>query len=72
MDEIGSWCEVIRSLLPQRFDVHLLWEREAILVALPSTSRVVFLTAADLRGRTATEVVRSVRDQLLVASRVAC
>jgi hypothetical protein len=64
MDDICSWFEVIRSLLPQRYEMRIVWERGVILVADPNRDAVLWLSAETLRGRTPTEVVDSIRGTL--------
>ena len=68
MDELGSWFEVIRSLMPPSFDVCIVWEDRAIVVAAPLSEHMVWLCADDLRGRTPGEVVEQVRTQLQYAN----
>lgn len=68
MDELGSWYEVIRSLIPQSFDVRIVWESHAIVVAAPQSDHVVWLFASDLRGRTPGDIVANVRAQLQYAN----
>ena len=68
MDELGSWYEVLRSLIPQSFDVRVVWEKHAIVVAAPSGDNVVWLFLSDLRGHTPGYVVARVRMQLQYAS----
>ena len=64
MDELCTWYEVIRSLLPQRYPMYLIWERRTIVVISSFDSRVVRLTESDLRGRTPTMVVRELMREL--------
>ena len=64
MDDICSWFEVIRSLLPQRYEMRIVWERGAIVVADPNRDSMLWLSAEALRGRTPTEVVDSIRTTL--------
>lgn len=64
MDEICSWFEVIRSLLPQRYEMRIISEREAIVVSSPQDDRALWLSAASLRGRTPTQVVDRIREAL--------
>lgn len=68
MDELGSWYEVLQSLIPQSFDVRVVWERRAIVVASPSGANVVWLHQGDLRGHTPGYVVARVRMQLQYAA----
>jgi hypothetical protein len=64
MDDICSWFEVIRSLLPQRYEMRIVWERDAILVADPNRESVLWLSAETLSHRTPTEVVDTIRETL--------
>ena len=64
MDELCSWFEVIRSLLPQRYEMRIIWEREAIVISSAPDERALWLSAASLSGRTPSEVVDSVRATL--------
>jgi len=64
MDDICSWFEVIRSLLPQRYEMRIVWERGVIVVADPNRDSMLWLSAEVLRGRTPTEVVDSIRATL--------
>ena len=41
MDELCTWYEVIRSLLPQRYPMRMAWERNAIVVVSPTGGRMV-------------------------------
>lgn len=66
MNELCSWFEVIRSLLPQRYEMRILWEREVIVVSTAHDERVVWLSADALAGRSPSEVVDSVRSALRV------
>ena len=67
MDELCSWCEVIRSLLPQRYEVRMMWENGTIAVSEPRATRGVVLSAASLAGRSPSEVVDSIRCELRTA-----
>ncbi len=71
MDELCTWYEVIRSLLPQRYAMRLVWERGAITVTSPRTHRTVWLTERELEGRTPTAVVRAVVERLQTPARSA-
>ena len=64
MDDICSWFEVIRSLLPQRYEMRIVWERGVILVADPNRDAVLWLSAEALCNRTPTEVVDTIRETL--------
>ena len=64
MDDICSWFEVIRSLLPQRYEMRILWERDAILIADPNRESALWLSSESLANRTPTEVVESIRETL--------
>jgi hypothetical protein len=64
MDDLRTWYEVIRSLLPQRYPMRMAWERRAIVIVSPSGGRVIRITETDLAGRTPTAVVRGVVRQL--------
>ena len=66
MDDICSWFEVIRSLLPQRYEMRIVWERDAILVADPDRGSMLWLSATTLAQRTPTQVVDSIREALRV------
>jgi hypothetical protein len=67
MDELSNWCEVIRSLLPQRYEVRMMWDSGAIAVGEPAAGKVVVLSAGSLAGRGPSEVVDSLRSQLRAA-----
>ncbi|MDR3685597.1 MAG: hypothetical protein P4L93_01380 [Coriobacteriia bacterium] len=69
MDDICSWFEVIRSLLPQRYEMRIVWERDAILVADPDRDSMIWLSTAALANRTPTQVVESIRETLRVYPR---
>jgi hypothetical protein len=62
MDELCSWFEVIRSILPPSYEMHLAG-REAIVVE-SATARPVFLTEDDLAGRRPIEVIAALRARL--------
>jgi hypothetical protein len=64
MDEMGTWYEVIRALLPGRYSMRILWERDVIVVSSPGSGRSVWLNQQTLRGRTPTSVVRALTLQL--------
>jgi hypothetical protein len=64
MNELSSWFEVLRSLLPQRYEMRILWERQAIVISCPQTERSLWLTTASLARRGPSEVVDSVRSAL--------
>jgi hypothetical protein len=64
MDELSTWYEVLRSLLPQRYDMRLLWGRRAIVVTSPVTGEVVWLDEQELPGRSPSAVVALVRRRL--------
>jgi hypothetical protein len=69
MDDICSWFEVIRSLLPQRYEMRIVWERGAILIADPNRESALWLSAEALANRAPTEVVDSIRETLRVSHR---
>jgi len=64
MDELCSWFEVIRSLLPQRYEMRIIWEREAIVISSEPDDRALWLSPSSLAGRTPSEVVDSIRAAL--------
>jgi hypothetical protein len=64
MDELSTWYEVLRSLLPQRYDMQLLWHRRAITVTSPVSGEVVWLDEFELPGHTPTAIVSRVRNRL--------
>lgn len=64
MDELCSWFEVIRSLLPQRYEMRIIWEREAIVISSAQDDRALWLSATSLAGRAPSEVVDSIRETL--------
>ena len=64
MDELSTWYEVLRSLLPQRYDMRLLWGRRAIVVTSPVTDQVVWIDERELPGHTPTAVVTHIRRRL--------
>ena len=64
MDELSTWYEVLRSLLPQKYGMRLLWERRAIVVTSAATDRIVWIFEDELRGCTPGTVVASVRRRL--------
>lgn len=68
MDELGSWFEVIRSLMPQSFEMRLVWECGAIVVSSPRSENMVWLFADELRGRAPGEVVGELRTRLQYAN----
>jgi hypothetical protein len=68
VDELGSWYEVIRSLMPPSFDVRIVWESHAIVVAASQSEHMVWLFSSDLRGHAPGEVVERVRLQLQYAN----
>jgi hypothetical protein len=63
MDELCSWFEVIRSILPPSYEMRLSTRRRAIVVE-SATARPVVLTEADLAGRRPLEVIRALRVRL--------
>jgi hypothetical protein len=64
MEELCTWYEVIRSLLPQRYEMSLETRPEAIVVVSSATGTVVRVTESELCGRTPTQVVRGLRERL--------
>jgi hypothetical protein len=68
VDELGSWFEVIRSLMPPSFDVRIVWDVGAIVVAAQTSEHMVWLYSDDLSGRAPGEVVEQVRTQLQYAN----
>jgi hypothetical protein len=67
MEDICMWFEVLRSLLPQRYEMRMVWEREAIFVADPNRGSAVWLSAGTLANRTPSEVVESTAAALRVS-----
>jgi hypothetical protein len=64
MEELSDWFEVIRSLLPTSFEMRIVWEKQAIVVAYPMTERAMVLTRTSLRGKQPTRVVDFLRAEL--------
>jgi hypothetical protein len=64
MDELSDWFEVIRSLLPTSYEMRVVWEKQAIVVACPATDRAIALTRASLRGKQPTRVVEFLSAEL--------
>ncbi len=67
MDELSTWYEVLRSLLPEHYRMRVLWERRAIIVTSLLTDRVVWIYQDDLKGCTPSRVVAAVRRSLRVS-----
>lgn len=70
MDELCSWFEVIRSLLPQRFAMRIIWEREAIVISTAEDDGALWLSLDSLAGRTPSEVVDSIRAAIRLGRRI--
>jgi hypothetical protein len=66
MDELCSWFEVIRSLLPQHYEMRIIWELEVIMISTAQDERLLWLSTTSLAGRTPSEVVETVRSALRV------
>ena len=64
MDELSTWYEVLRSLLPQRYGMRLLWERRAIIVTSEVSDTIVWIHQDELPGCTPDAVVAAVRRRL--------
>ena len=64
MDELSTWYEVLRSLLPQHYGMRLLWERRAIIVTAATTDHIVWIYEDELPGCTPGAVVSAVRRRL--------
>jgi hypothetical protein len=64
MNELSGWFEVIRSLLPQRYEMRIMWELGVIVISTEQDERVLWLSVASLEGRTPSEVVDTVRATL--------
>ena len=64
MDELSTWYEVLRSLLPQQYGMRLLWERRAIVVTSAVTDRIVWVFEDELQGCTPGMVVAAIRRRL--------
>jgi hypothetical protein len=64
MDELSTWYEVLRSLLPQRYAMRLLWERRAIIVTSEVSDNIVWIYEDELPGCTPGAVVAAVRRRL--------
>jgi hypothetical protein len=64
MEELSSWHEVIRSLLPQSYNVRMIGECRVIIIGSPYSEEIAHVTEEALRGRTPTEVVRWIERQL--------
>jgi len=61
MDDLSTWYEVLRSLLPQRYAMSLLWDRQVIVVVSPWTDEVVWIHEEELRGLTPETAVCRIR-----------
>jgi hypothetical protein len=48
MDEMSTWFEVVRAMLPQRYAVRLAWEGRALIVTSPSDERVAWIDESEL------------------------
>ena len=64
MDELSTWYEVLRSLLPEHYGMRLLWERRAIIVTSMSTDQIVWIYEDELWGCTPSQVVSAIRRRL--------
>jgi hypothetical protein len=63
MDELCSWFEVIRSLLPQSYEMRLETSCDAIVVE-SSSGRSVRIFERDLVGRRPLQVMQALRTAL--------
>jgi hypothetical protein len=48
MDEMSTWFEVVRAILPQRYAVHLVWEGRVLIVTSPRDERVAWVEESEL------------------------
>lgn len=66
MDEIGTWFEVVRGILPQRYSVRVSWERRALIVIAPDEERIAWVDERDLSTLSPTRAIRLIEDRLEV------
>lgn len=64
MEELATWYEVIRSLLPQVYNVRMIRECGVIIVGSPYTDEIAYVTEELLAGRTPSEVLRWLERQM--------
>lgn len=64
MDELSNWFEVIRSLLPQSYEMVLSPESHSILVGAPRNGTFVRLAEGELAEAHPGELITRVRQQL--------
>lgn len=64
MDELCTWFEVIRSLLPQTYQMRLIADSDTIIVGSLYGEQLVMLTRRELAGQRPIDVMRSLRRRL--------
>lgn len=69
MDELCTWFEVIRSLLPQTYQMRLIADSEAIVVGSLYGEQLVVLTWAELEGQRPIDVMRELKHSLATSTR---
>jgi hypothetical protein len=64
MDEMSTWFEVVRAILPQRYAVHLVWEGHALIVTSPRDERVAWIDESELAALTPTHAIDLIEAKL--------
>jgi hypothetical protein len=69
MDELCTWFEVIRSLLPQTYQMRLIGDSDAIIIGSLYGEQLVVLTRTELAGQRPIDVMRALRQRLAASVR---
>jgi hypothetical protein len=64
MDEMSTWFEVVRAILPPRYGVHLAWEGRALIVTSPREERVAWIDEAELAPLSPTRAISLIEARL--------
>lgn len=64
MDELAVWYEVLRSLLPQVYNMRMIGECGTIVIGSPYTDEIAFVTEESLAGIATSEAVRMIQREL--------
>jgi len=64
MDEISTWFEVVRAILPQRYSVRLSWEARALIVTSPREERVAWIDECELASMSTTHAISLIEARL--------
>lgn len=64
MDEMNTWFEVVRAIMPQRYGVHLAWEGRALIVTSPLEERVAWIDECELATLSTTHAISLIEARL--------